>query len=210
MARFAPMKTRLTPRLTRDERRKQLVASAIGTFARHGYHGTRMEDVARDAGVNVALLYQHFSHKEGLFDAILATQYRDHPMVPRLKELARGTDDEAVFSYYAEGLVSLDERDIAIHRLLLFAALERPELSRRHFEEKESILVAILAGYIEKRIAAGAFRPLDARLAARAFSAQAAYYVIETRVLGGQRWAGYAREDILATMVHTTLDGLRA
>jgi AcrR family transcriptional regulator len=53
--------------------RALLLAAARRRFADDGYVETRVRDIARDAGVNVALINRYFSSKEGLFEACLAT-----------------------------------------------------------------------------------------------------------------------------------------
>ncbi|MEY2473372.1 MAG: hypothetical protein QOK28_2701 [Actinomycetota bacterium] len=45
--------------------------AAVRTFARLGFTGTRMDDVAEEAGVAKGLLYRHFPSKEALFHAIM-------------------------------------------------------------------------------------------------------------------------------------------
>ena len=45
--------------------------AAVRTFARLGFAGTRMDDVAEEAGVAKGLLYRHFVSKEALFQAIM-------------------------------------------------------------------------------------------------------------------------------------------
>ncbi len=196
-------------RLSRDERRQHIIESAIDIFSQRGFHGTRMEDISRAADINISLIYQHFPHKEDLFDAIFATLYAGNPMITRLAEIVQEGTDQAVFRYFAESYVSVEERDIKIQRLLVFAALERPDLARRHFEEREANVIAILARYIEKRVADGVFHPLDALLTARLFAAQASMYVLEARVLNNARWEGYGQEVVLSAMVDTFIEGLK-
>ena len=58
-------------RLPAPERREQLLHVAIETFARQGYHGTSMNDVALAAGVTKPVLYQHFASKRELYRALL-------------------------------------------------------------------------------------------------------------------------------------------
>jgi AcrR family transcriptional regulator len=41
-------------------------------FARDGYSGTTVRDIADEAGVNVALISRYFTSKEGLFEACLS------------------------------------------------------------------------------------------------------------------------------------------
>jgi AcrR family transcriptional regulator len=58
-------------RLQPAARRVLLMAAAVRTFARFGFAGTRMDDVAEEAGVAKGLLYRHFPSKEALFQAIM-------------------------------------------------------------------------------------------------------------------------------------------
>jgi len=55
-------------RLSADERRAQILDSAREVFLRSGASGARVKDLADAAGVNPALLYQHFESKEELFE----------------------------------------------------------------------------------------------------------------------------------------------
>ncbi|MGH9077747.1 MAG: TetR/AcrR family transcriptional regulator [Acidimicrobiales bacterium] len=54
-------------RLSARERRRQLLAVALGLFAQRGYRATTMDEVAEAAGVTKPLLYQHFSSKRALY-----------------------------------------------------------------------------------------------------------------------------------------------
>lgn len=62
----------MSARLPAPERRDQLLAVAIDVFARAGYHGTSMTDVAAAAGVTKPVLYQHFGSKRELYLELLA------------------------------------------------------------------------------------------------------------------------------------------
>jgi AcrR family transcriptional regulator len=64
-------------RLTKDERREAILTSARAAFSRAGYAGTRTRDIAREAGINEALLYHHFSSKEELFEASVTQPLED-------------------------------------------------------------------------------------------------------------------------------------
>src|SRR5499433_1467760 len=51
--------------------RRQLMTAAIDCFARHGYQGTSIDRIARDAGVTKGAIYCHFRDKEDLlFEAV--------------------------------------------------------------------------------------------------------------------------------------------
>jgi AcrR family transcriptional regulator len=59
--------------LTRKQRRQRteaaILAAARGLFAEHGYERTTIRAVAGEAGVDPALVMQHFGSKDGLFAA---------------------------------------------------------------------------------------------------------------------------------------------
>lgn len=61
----------MSVRLSASARREQLLQVAREVFARRGYDGTAMNDVAEAAGVTKPVLYQHFDSKRDLFRALL-------------------------------------------------------------------------------------------------------------------------------------------
>ena len=46
-----------------QDRRKTILRAAVEVFARKGYHGCRIADVAREAGVAYGLVYHYFKSK---------------------------------------------------------------------------------------------------------------------------------------------------
>ena len=59
-------------RMSREERRRRLLASAEELFGRQGYRKTEVEELARKAGVTKPMLYRHFpGGKAELFIAVL-------------------------------------------------------------------------------------------------------------------------------------------
>jgi AcrR family transcriptional regulator len=66
------MSERAYRRLQRDERRELLLRRATELFARHGYEGLSMSQLAQEAQISKALLYHYFPSKRRLFEAALA------------------------------------------------------------------------------------------------------------------------------------------
>lgn len=59
--------------VTPQETRARLIDSAVRVFATRGYEGTRVADIARDAGLSSGAIYAHYRSKaELLVDAIRA------------------------------------------------------------------------------------------------------------------------------------------
>jgi len=61
----------MPPKLSND-RALRIVAAAREEFAKRGFAGARVEQIARRAGVNKQLLFYYFHSKRGLFQAVLA------------------------------------------------------------------------------------------------------------------------------------------
>ncbi|MBO9514217.1 MAG: TetR family transcriptional regulator [Variovorax sp.] len=60
-----------TPRIRSDARQEQLIDIAIRLFARKGYEGTSLRDIAEEARITKAALYYHFPNKEELYERIV-------------------------------------------------------------------------------------------------------------------------------------------
>jgi len=58
-------------RMPRAQRREQILAAATRAFARTGFAGTGLDDVAAEAGITRVLLYRHFDSKADLYRAVL-------------------------------------------------------------------------------------------------------------------------------------------
>lgn len=54
----------------RDETRAELIAAAARVFARSGFHGASVDEIAREAGYTTGAIYWHFGGKDDLFLAV--------------------------------------------------------------------------------------------------------------------------------------------
>jgi AcrR family transcriptional regulator len=68
-----------------EMRRAALLDAATAIFARDGYSGASMKDVAQLAGITTVGLLHHFPNKEALLNALL--ERRDERVVSRFSEL---------------------------------------------------------------------------------------------------------------------------
>src|SRR5437868_42480 len=70
---------RRAPRSKRSaETRERILAAATEVFARRGFHGTRVADIAELAGIAYGLVYHHFKNKEEILAAIFAERWGDY------------------------------------------------------------------------------------------------------------------------------------
>jgi len=98
-----------------DERaratRRKILVEASKLFARKGYHGTTVADVAKAIGMTQGALFYHFDTKEALLYAVV-------------ERLSRGFDD---YRKLAEGLPASDEMVGSVVRLMIEHYRRQPE-----------------------------------------------------------------------------------
>ena len=62
--------------LPASDTRQRIIASAATVFARKGYHGASLDQVAADAGLTKGAVYWHFQSKSDLFLALLDARFQ--------------------------------------------------------------------------------------------------------------------------------------
>lgn len=60
-----------------EESKKRILDVAKRHFSENGFDGTRVDDIARDAGVNKALIYYYFKNKEAILDHLIKSLFDD-------------------------------------------------------------------------------------------------------------------------------------
>jgi AcrR family transcriptional regulator len=125
--------------MPRQERAASIVAAAARAFARGGYNGTSMDDVATEAGVTKIILYRHYATKKDIYTAALDTTWQ------RLVDSSQfGYDTEAGL----RALLAAARRDPAGFTLLFRHAVREPD-----FAEYAQALVAQTVQVAEQTLA---------------------------------------------------------
>ena len=114
-----------------DATRRLLLHAARRRFARDGYSGTTVRDIAQDAGVNVALINRYFTSKEGLFESCIRRAG---------EELGDRAVGEASTAQLVRSLVSQVRASPSGERQLLLLLLLRSSGDARAEEIRRGIL----------------------------------------------------------------------
>ncbi len=59
----------------RRDKRQLILDAAVRVFARMGYHGARVSDIAREAGIAYGLVYHYFRNKEEILGTIFEDRW---------------------------------------------------------------------------------------------------------------------------------------
>src|SRR3954462_4932602 len=72
-----------------QDRRRTILRAAVEVFSKKGYHGCRIADGAREAGVAYGLVYHYFKNKDELLESVFTSGWAQ--FVERISEqVARG------------------------------------------------------------------------------------------------------------------------
>ena len=149
--------------IAQEERRKQILDAAVRVFARRGYHGSRVGDIAEEAGVAHGLLYHYFASKE----EVLQTVFRENwgELIERFRAV-EAADEPAhqKLEGIAKILLRTWRNDPDLVTVMVREVARSQQLQGQVEEIREAF--AIVQRVIEGGQRAGVFRPdLDARLA---------------------------------------------
>ena len=199
-------------RLTGPQRRVAILNAAIDLFASRGFQGTTTREIAAAVGVTEPVLYQHFATKRALFDAILEsklTQVNSTDIIG-LDEAAAAGDDRAFFTSLATVVLDWYLSDPRYARLLMYASLEKNELSQMFFEQQVILFYQCVTQYLTKRMTSGDLRPMDPLLTARAFAGMLNHQgIIYAIYCPGELPAG-GRDSIVSTVIDIFLSGIQS
>jgi len=155
----------------RRERRKaerpgEILDAAFEEFVASGYAATRLEDVAKRAGVTKGTIYFYFGTKERVFDEMI--RHVSRPLFDELTAFLATLKGPyraqlhalIVYLYRRFG----DERaSRETLRFLIAEGARFPDLVERHYQEFMEPLVEHVRALVEAGIAAGEFRDSTAR-----------------------------------------------
>jgi len=57
-----------------DQTKEKILGAALHEFSVHGLAGARVDEIAKSAGVNKAMIYYHFESKEALFNELFQSE----------------------------------------------------------------------------------------------------------------------------------------
>lgn len=84
---------RLTREQSKAQTRERLLSAARTVFARRGYHGASVDEIAAEAGYSTGALYSNFDGKQALFLALLDREIDEHTR--EIQEAVRERDSVA-------------------------------------------------------------------------------------------------------------------
>lgn len=144
----------------KEDRPQEITEAAFLAFAEKGYAATRVEEVARRAGVSKGLLYLYFKTKEELFKAVIKSVVirRVDALVTTL-ESTELSSEEFLRGPLLEFMKSVPGSPVSVViRLLISEGNRHPDLVDYYWENVVSKGLAAISRFIERGVRRGEFR----------------------------------------------------
>jgi AcrR family transcriptional regulator len=138
------------------ERRDAILSAALDEFSIRGFEATRLDDVARRAGVAKGTIYLYFRDKESLFQELIRTMLT--PLVGTIE--AMGEADVPV-ALLADRIVDLFVREIYetrrkdVIRLMITEGRRFPKLAEFYYREVLSRVIGAVRALLRRAAARG-------------------------------------------------------
>ena len=152
-----------------DARPEEILEAAKHVFGESGYAGTKLEDVARRAGVSKGTLYLYFDSKEALFREMVRAKV--------VAALAHAEEAVRTFDRSSRELLVIlissmyrrlrDEGMARVGRVVQAELPSFPELAQFYFEEVILRSRRLVSRVLERGVGSGEFREVSHGFAAR-------------------------------------------
>ena len=145
------------PRALRQaERREKILAAALEEFSARGFAATRLDDVARRAGVAKGTIYLHFRDKESLFQELVRAMLG--PVVGALEaaplaDLPARAVAETIADLFVREIFGTRRKDVI--RLIIAEGPRFPKLAEFYYREVIARITAALSAQMARAVARG-------------------------------------------------------
>lgn len=147
----------------KDARPIELAAAALELFVERGFAATRLDDVAKRAGVSKGTLYLYFDSKDDLFKAIvrdgIVSRYLEFEEQMRAYNGSSANLLRLMIKTWWERIGAT--KLAGISKLMISEAGNFPELARFYHDEVIVRGLAIFTAAIKRGIDSGEFRPIE-------------------------------------------------
>jgi AcrR family transcriptional regulator len=190
----------------REERRTAILEAAVRVWAKRGFDGTSVAEVAREAGLTKGTLYLYFPSKRALLEETLR-RYSLRPFVEDGLERLRGQPLPDVVRGLVAALWRGFEERRELAGVLMRELPNHPEEARHFLEQVMLPMNQLLARYLEDVLPAERRARLDPLVAARSLIGMVATFFLTQRILGGEELLPIPEPRILATITELFLHG---
>ncbi len=201
-----------TPKFRRRAaaRPDEVLDAALELFLEKGFAATRVEDIARRAGISKGSVYQYFPSKQALLEGLVKRALS--PMTAEaLRMVTSFEGDPRTIITMIMAMLALrfkDRKILAIPKLIMREAVSFPEIAQMYRTQILDSAIPILVNLIKRGVREGYFRRVDPELTLRSIMGPIVVHIFLSEIFGIEPEGGLSMESLVQNHVDILFDGL--
>ncbi len=195
-----------------DARPDEVLDAALDLFIEKGFAATRVEDIAKRAGISKGAVYLYFPSKEKILEGIVRRAVV--PIAETALGFAHGYegDPKLVITMVLKLLATKlnQPRLLAIPKLIFQEVVGFPELAEMYRREVLDKILPVIIGLLRKGVDEGYLRQVDPELTVRSIIGPVMLHVAMAEVFGLMPSDGFAIDRLIDNHLTILFDGLSA
>ncbi|RPA62870.1 TetR/AcrR family transcriptional regulator [Shewanella frigidimarina] len=133
-----------------EQKRAQVLESAIDLFCHQGFPNTSMDEVAKHAGVSKQTVYSHFGSKDDLFVSAIESKCVVHQLTG--DALIDAANPQRVILQFALqfGEMIVSKETMTVFKTCVAQADTHPEVSRLFYDAGPKHVLGLIRNYLKK------------------------------------------------------------
>jgi AcrR family transcriptional regulator len=211
---MAPLAPPSTPKFRRRAaaRPDEVLDAALKLFVQNGFAATRVEDIARLAGISKGSVYLYFPSKQALMEGLVRRAITPIAEGAMAMIAGAGGDPRPVISMILRGLATrlTDPKILAVPKLILREAPSFPQIAEIYRNEVLAHAIPMLEGLVRRGVAEGYLRDVDPELTVRSIMGPVLIHILLGELFGISPKQGLCMEQLVENHLTILFDGLGA
>lgn len=195
-----------------EARPDEVLDAALGLFMEKGFAATRVEDIAKRAGLSKGAVYLYFSSKEAILEGLV------HRAILPVAQSALSTldayegDPRVIIALVIRTLGARfsDPQTLAIPKVVLREVLGFPHLAEMYRREVLDRAIPALEKLVARGIEQGYLRPVDPELTVRSIVGPIMVHAVLAEVFGVMPKGGLEIDKLIDNHLTILFDGMSA
>lgn len=194
----------------KDERPAEILTAALSLFVNKGFVATKIDDIAKKAGVSKGTVYLYYASKEVLFKCMVYDL-----MVPKISEVEtyvstyEGSQIELLKVVIRQWWQTVKSSGLSgVPKLIISEADKFPDLTRFYVKEVIQRVQSILVNILNKGIDNNEFNKIEPVLSARVIMSSLVYFSMWDISLKKYDQSGLEVEDLIEQQIQILANGI--
>lgn len=195
-----------------EARPDEVLDAALDLFIERGFASTRVEDIAKRAGISKGAVYLYFPSKEAILEGLVRRAVL--PLAIHVRGFVENYegDPRLVLTMVMKMLAGklAEPRLLAIPKIVMREVVNFPKLAQMYRHEVLDKVMPVVEGLIRNGIDRGYLRPVDPHLTIRSLVGPILAHVLMAEVFDIMPEDGMAFDRLIDNHLTILLDGLSA